>query len=114
MKTTVDVSGDNADNTYNNLAEIVATYNDQGRRMQFSVVGNEKLAIQDAGEDAAESVITSIDRIEVDEIDADSAQKVQLRAPTGEDKSYVLLAATIMAAIALIAGAVVVLRKVIK
>ena len=114
MKTTVDVSGDNADNTYNNLAEIVATYNDQGRRMQFSIVGNEKLAIQNAGEDAASTVITSIDRINVDEIDADSAQKIQLRAPTGEDKSYVLLAATIMAAIALIAGAVVVLRKVIK
>ena len=114
LKTTVDVENDNSDFTYNNLSEIVATRNKQGRRMQFSIAGNEQLAYQTADRNAAESVITSIDRIHVSEIDADSAQTVQLRAPTGEDRSYVLLAATIIAAVALVAGAVVVIRKMIK
>ena len=99
------------DLTYNNLSEIVATRNDQGRRMQFSIVGNEKLARNDAGADAAKTVNTQVDRIKVSEIDADSAQKIQIGNPTGNDKNYIVIAATIIAAIALIGGAIFVIKK---
>ena len=111
LKTNVDTYADDSDNTYNNLAEIVATKNDQGRRMQFSVVGNQRLADQGAGDDAADTVKTSIDRIEPEEVDADSAQKIQLRAPTGKDKNYILAAATIIIAISLVAGSILIIKK---
>ena len=111
LKTTVDAYDEKSQNTYNNLTEIVATKNDQGRRMQFSIVGNQELANQGAEPNAASTVKTSVDRIVPSEIDADSAQKVQLTAPTGKDKNYILMAATAIIAIALVAGSVLIIKK---
>ena len=44
--------------------------------------------IQRLGKDANENEKTRFDRIEVDEIDADSSQKIVLMPPTGEKTKY--------------------------
>ena len=73
--------------TYNNMAEIVALANSNGRRCAFSIPGNEEMADQSVGNDAAEYTKSSISRLEVKEIDADSAQKIVIMPPTGKFKS---------------------------
>ena len=76
------------DLVFNNLAEIVETTNDQGRRMQYSIAGNQIMADQSLGNNAASTAFSRVDLVTPSEIDADSAQKVVIMPPTGEDKDY--------------------------
>ena len=73
---------------YNNLVEIIETSNELGRKNKYSIVGNQEMADQSLGKDANENEKTRFDRIEVDEIDADSSQKIVLMPPTGEKAKY--------------------------
>ncbi len=83
--------GDKADDkTYNNLAEIVSTSNTVGRRMSYSVVGN-----QDPTKEPYE-------------IDADIGQEVVILPPFGQNYIYYILGIAI--AVILIAGLVIVIR----
>lgn len=96
---------------FNNLSEIVATTNSQGRRMQFSIVGNQEMADQSLGNNAAENVYSSEDLVTPSEIDADSAQKIVVMPPTGENKNYIpIIVGSIVGAIVMI-GAVILIRK---
>ena len=71
------------------MAEIVATTNSQGRRMQFSIVGNQQMGDQSLGNNAAPGANSGEDLITPSEIDADSAQKIVIMPPTGENKNYI-------------------------
>ena len=84
------VSGNIEDDNlvYNNLVEIIETSNELGRKNKYSIVGNQEMADQSLGKDANENEKTRFDRIEVDEIDADSSQKIVLMPPTGEKAKY--------------------------
>jgi hypothetical protein len=96
---------------FNNLSEIVATTNSQGRRMQFSIVGNQEMADQSLGNNAADNVYSSEDLVTPSEIDADSAQKIFVMPPTGENKNYIpIIVGSIVGAIVII-GAVILIRK---
>ena len=86
------------DLVYNNLAEIVQTENSLGRRAQYSINGNQKMANQTVGADAISEIdendnrynqFTPVDLVNPAEIDADSAQKVVLLPPTGENRNYI-------------------------
>ena len=70
--------------------------------MAFSTPGNEEMASQEAKDDADPNVYTKKDRYQVREIDASIAQKVNFLTPTGGDKSFVIAAATVIVAVALI------------
>lgn len=99
---------------YNNLVEIVATTNSQGRRMQFSIVGNQEMGDQSLGNNAAADANSGEDLITPSEIDADSAQKIVIMPPTGENKNYIpIVVGSIIGAIAII-GAIVLIRKYVK
>ena len=102
-------SGDNL--IYNNLSEITATTNTQGRRMQFSTVGNQQMADQKLGQNAASTANSSDDLITPTEIDADSAQKIVIMPPTGANKNYIPFVAALAAAAAIIIVAAVLIRK---
>ena len=79
---------------YNNLAEIVQVSNEQGRRMEFSIVGNQPMADQSLGTDVEakpdQGIYTKADLVEPTEIDADSSQQVVILPPTGANKNYAL------------------------
>lgn len=102
-------SGDNL--IYNNLSEITATTNSQGRRMQFSVVGNQQMADQQLGNNAAADAYSSDDLVTPSEIDADSAQKILIMPPTGANKNYIPIIASVIAGAAIIIVAVILIRK---
>ena len=57
--------------------------------MQFSIVGNQEMADQSLGNNAADNVYSSEDLVTPSEIDADSAQKIFIMPPTGENKNYI-------------------------
>lgn len=67
----------NDDLTYNNLVELVKVDNTVGRRMAYSVVGNQNP--------------TKIPQ----EIDADDCQEVAIMPPYGEDRIYYMLIITV-------------------
>ncbi len=106
-------SGDNL--VYNNLTEIVKMTNSQGRRMQFAIVGNQIMADQSLGNNAASSELSKIKLVTPSEIDADSAQQVVLMPPTGANKNYLpyILAALVSAGL-IIAAVVIIKTKVLK
>lgn len=101
------VGGNNL--VYNNLAEITHLTNSQGRRMQFSIVGNQSMANQNAGNDTRE--ISNADLVTPTEIDADSAQKIILMPPTGENKNYIPVIIAIVAAAGLVIAGIILLNK---
>jgi hypothetical protein len=78
------------DNTYNNIVEIVKVNNDVGRRMNYSVVGN-----QDPTKEPTE-------------IDADTAEEVVIMPPFGNGNFYYALGFGLAAI--LIVGLVLVIR----
>ena len=78
------------DKTYNNLMEIVKVNNTVGRRMRYSVVGN-----QNPTEEATE-------------IDADNSQQIRIMPPFGQKYIYYILGGAI--AIILIAGIAITIR----
>ena len=82
------------DLTYDNMVEIVKTTNEVGRRMAFSVVGN-----QDPSEEPAE-------------VDANVAEKVVILPPFGEVRIYYIVGALVAAI--LIVGIVLIKKKVLK
>ena len=77
-------------NVFCNMAEIVATSNDVGRRCAFSISGNEEMADQLLGNNAASETRTALERIQVKEIDADSSQEVKILPPTGTESKKML------------------------
>lgn len=96
---------------YNNLAEIVEISNDQGRRMQFSIVGNQEMADQSLKtNNAAEDVNTAIKIVTPSEIDADSAQKIVILPPLGEKHIIPIMIAS-LASLSIIAIAIVFIKK---
>lgn len=83
------------DLTYSNMAEIIKTSNTVGRRMAYSVVGN-----QDPKENAAT------------EIDSSMAERIIILPPFGDTHIFYILGAII--AIILVGGIVFIIRKVLK
>lgn len=105
-------SGENL--VYNNLAEIVRVSNSQGRRMQFSTVGNQPMADQSLGNNARSDLLTKVTLVTPTEIDADSAQRIVLMPPTGENRNYLpYILATLVSAGLIIAAVIIIKRKVI-
>ena len=103
-------SGDNL--VYNNLSEIVMITNTVGRRMQFSIVGNQEMANQDLGNNTSSSTYTNVDLVTPTEVDADSAQKIIFMPPTGDNKNYIpMIIAVVIAMGFVIAGAIVIKRN---
>lgn len=104
----------NGNFVYNNLTEIVKTSNSQGRRMSYSIVGNQQMADQSLGNDASEELYSSVDLVTPSEIDADSSQKVVILPPTGENKGFIPIVIISMAvATIIILGVVIIKRKVV-
>ena len=106
------------DLVYNNLSEIVETVNSQGRRMQYSINGNQRMADQTAGANAVTEVdnndnrynqFTPVDLVNISEIDADSAQKVVLLPPTGENRNYASVVIPVVVGLSLVMVVVVTL-----
>ena len=98
--------------TYNNLSEIIISSNTVGRRMQFSIVGNQEMSDQSLGNNASENVYTSVDLVTPKEVDADSAQKIVFMPPTGANKNYVpMIIASIIALGFVLAGAIIIRKK---
>ncbi len=96
---------------YNNLSEITSTSNVQGRRMQYSIVGNQDMADQSLGNNAKQEIYSNVDLVTPTEIDADSAQKVVLMPPTGENKNYLPMILGIMSATLIIIAGIVIIKK---
>ena len=82
------------DLTYENMVEIVKTSNTVGRRMAYSVVGN-----QDPTGDVAE-------------VDSNVAERIIILPPFGEQRIYYILGAVV--ALILIGGVILIRRKVLK
>lgn len=83
--------------------------------MKYSISGNQNMADQSLGNGASADSITSEDLVHVDEIDADSAQKVVLLPPTGANKNYLpIMAALLVAAGLMLVGVVLIRKSVIK
>jgi len=96
---------------YNNLSEIVEISNDQGRRMQFSIVGNQDMADQSLKtKNTADNVNSAIKIVSPTEIDADSAQKIVILPPLGE-KHIMPVLIVVVASLSIIAIGIVVIKK---
>ena len=91
---TLTADSKNDDKSYDNITELVSTSNTVGRRMEYSVVGNQDPTAEPA------------------EIDADDAQTVTILPPFGQKNIYYVLGAAI--AVILIAGVVVTIRVIKK
>lgn len=100
---------------YNNLAEITKFSNTQGRRMQFSVAGNQPMADQNLGNNASQDADSKVDLVTPTEIDADSSQKIILMPPTGENKNYITeIIALVLASSVVLIGIILLKKKVVK
>ena len=106
-------SAKNADTlTYNNLSEIIKTSNTQGRRSQYSIVGNQEMADQSLSTNAREDVYSSSDLVTPSEIDADSAQKIVLLPPTGANRNYLPIVISVIVVSLLVMATTVIVGKV--
>lgn len=83
------------DLTYNNMVEIVKTSNELGRRMAYSVVGNQDPSLDDASE-----------------VDTSSAERIVILPPFGEVRIYYAIGAIV--AVVLIAGIILIKKRVLK
>lgn len=102
LKLSTQLSANNkANSIYNNMAELIETSNEQGRRMNFSIVGNEKMAKNTS---EATDDLDQTDRVQVKEIDADSAQKIVIMPPTGDNRNYTLVILITLVALGIIAA----------
>lgn len=81
-----------ADLTYNNIVELVVQSNTAGRKMEYSVPGN-----QDPTE-------------KISELDADM-QKTSILPPFGAVLTYILIAILLVAGAAIIAGGIIFIKK---
>ena len=82
------------DMTYTNMVEIAKTSNSLGRRMAYSVVGNQDPSLPDASE-----------------VDSNVAERIVILPPFGEARIYYILAGVV--AIILIGGIILIRRKVL-
>ncbi len=107
-------SGDDS-MVYNNLAEMVQVSNDQGRRMKFSIVGNQAMADQSLGvgdpANPDEGIYTKSDLVTPEEPDADSSQQVLILPPTGANRNYVMWIVIGLVIAVLIGGSIFLIRK---
>ena len=88
---------DTDDLTYRNIVEIVKTTNTAGRRMEYSVVGNQ------------------IPGQEPQELDTDIAEAVKILPPFGNAGIYIIIAITAMLALTIIIlGTIFIKKKVLK
>lgn len=94
---------------YNNLSEIVQTSNTQGRRMKYSISGNQEMSDQSLKPNSPE--LTKADLVTPAEVDADSSQKIVILPPTGANKNYTLwiIVGTVIAV--LIGGSVLLIKR---
>lgn len=93
----ITAENDTDDLTYRNLVEIVKTSNSVGRRMEYSVVGN-----QDPEANPKE-------------LDSDIAEVVRILPPFGSTVNYIILAIIAIAAISIaIAGIIFIKKKVLR
>jgi len=103
---------------YNNLSEIIQVSNTQGRRLEYSIPGNQPMANQESGSnislDENNGIYTKVDLVTPTEIDADSAQKILILPPTGANRNYALWIIVGIVALVVIAGGVVLIRKYFK
>ena len=103
---------------YNNLSEIVQVSNTQGRRLKWSVTGNQPMADQDRGSDEParpeDEIYTNADLVTPKEIDADSSQEILILPPTGANRNYTLWIIVGTVALAIIAGGIVLIRRYFK
>ena len=103
---------------YNNLSEIVQVSNSQGRRLKWSVTGNQPMANQDLGSDTPvdeqDEIYTKVDLVTPKEIDADSSQEILILPPTGANRNYTLWIIVGIVALAIIAGGVILIRRYFK
>ena len=83
------------DLTYGNMVEIVKTSNTVGRRMAYSVVGNQNPSLADASE-----------------VDSNVAERIVILPPFGEVRIYYILGVVVAAM--LIGGIILIRRKVLK
>ena len=84
---------DTDDLTYKNIAEIVKTSNTVGRRMEFSVVGN-----QDPTENPKE-------------MDSDASQLVRILPPFGETTNYILISIIAIISIGIVVVGIIFIKK---
>lgn len=94
---------------YNNLSEIVQTSNTQGRRMKYSIVGNQEMSDQSRG--TSDPLLTKADLVTPAELDADSSQKILILPPTGADRNYTLWITVGIVMAVLIGGSVFLIKK---
>lgn len=103
---------------YNNLSEIVQVSNSQGRRLKYSITGNQPMANQDYGSDVPadedDEIYTKVDLVTPKEIDADSSQEILILPPTGANRNYTLWIIVGIVALVIIAGGIVLIRKYFK
>ena len=103
---------------YNNLSEIVQVSNTQGRRLKWSITGNQPMSNQDYGSDIPADeetgIYTRVDLVTPTEIDSDSSQEVLILPPTGSDRNYTLWIIVGVVALAIIAGGVILIRRYFK
>ena len=107
------IDGENV--VFNNITEVLNTTNDQGRRMEYSISGNQEMADQSLGKDRGTDEYAGYDLITPTEIDADSSQKVQFMPPTGANKKYLpYIISTIIAVVIIILGCILIKKKIDK
>ena len=118
LTTSITSSGDSEDLTYNNLAEVIETSNSYGRRMAFSISGNQEMANQDmndVGSYQDHHAYSSSKIAQPREIDADSAQRIQILPPTGSQdyrNTIIAIITTVIATIIVLVGAIIIKKKV--
>ena len=94
LSQTITSDNDSDDLVYNNMVELVSSNNTVGRRMAYSVVGNQDPTI------------------EPQEIDADDSQEVTILPPFGQQYIYYILGAVVsVILIGGIIGVIMVVRK---
>ena len=120
MKLSTKLTPDSGEDTmvYNNLCEIVQTSNTQGRRLKYSIPGNQPMANQESGSDVPadedNGIYTKVDLVTPTEIDSDSSQEILILPPTGANRNYTIWIIVGIAALAIIAGGIVLIRKYFK
>lgn len=80
---------------YTNMVEIAKTSNENGRRMAYSVVGNQDPLLDDASE-----------------VDSSTAERIVILTPFGENNFYYIIAGVV--AVILVAGIILIKVKVLK
>jgi len=82
--------------------------------MQYSRPGNQEMADQSIKtNNADQNAKTAIKIITPSEIDADSAQKIVVLPPTGENKNYIPIVITLISALAIVILGIVATKKII-